>query len=446
MKQNPKTNLDARMIALKVLSEVWQDKAYANIALNATLNKNQLNDLDRRFVTELVYGAVKAGGTLDLILKIFINKPLEKLFPPILNILRLGIYQIFFLDKIPDSAACNQAVNQAKKYGHQGTIKLVNAVLRNAVRFKESEEFAQDEFINQAILLQHPKWLIDFLEKRFGQAGMIDFCLEDNNPSSVCLRVNTLKTTREKLQEILKEEEIFTQPSLLSQDGLICESIHSIASLTSFKQGLFQIQDQSSMLVATYLDAKANDKVLDLCAAPGGKTTHIAQTMQNKGQIVACDIHEHKLKIIGQNAARLGITIIDTCLNDATVLNKDWLENFDKVLVDVPCSGLGVLKRRPDLRWRKQKEEMSLLPKLQMSILNNAAKYLKIGGTLIYSTCTINEEENFLLVEKFLRDNQNYSICQIREPITDKIVDYIELLPHIDKTDGFFICKIKREQ
>ena len=435
---------DARSIALNTLSNIWDEQAYANIALNAQLGKYDLPDLERHFATQLVYGAVKAGAVLDSILKKFVTRPLEKITPRILNILRLGIYQIFFLDRIPDSAAVNESVKQARRFGHEGSVKFVNAVLRNAVRFKENNGLSSDKKLQEEIILQHPQWLVKKWRKQIGEQAMRALCEINNRPAPMCLRTNTLKTTVVELADILQQEGVEVLPSEWAEEGLICQNNPSLSKLISFQNGLYQVQDHSSMLVAHFLDAKPGQMVIDVCAAPGGKTTHVAALMQNKGKVLATDIHQHKLAIIKENADRLGITIIEPKLQDATILQETWLEMADRVLIDVPCSGLGVLRRRPDIRWRKKERDLDIFPKLQINILQNSAKYLKKGGRLVYSTCTTEVAENQNVIEQFLKNNDNFAVEKIKHPKRDMFFDYLQLWPQVDDTDGFFICVLKK--
>ena len=444
MKKNNNTSPDARAIALNVVSSVWDNDAYANIALNMELNKYALPDVERHFVTQLVYGSVKAGQVLDLFLQKFVTRPLKKIAPKILNILRLGIYQIFFLERIPDSAACNEAVKQARRFGHEGTVKFVNAVLRNAVRFKENSGLSADAQLQEAAFLQHPNWLVKRWQKQIGKDATKVLCEIDNKPAPMCLRTNTLKITTDKLAELFVQEAVDAVPSLLVSEGFVCRNNPSLAKLESFKKGFYQVQDESSMLVAHYLDVLPGQVVIDVCAAPGGKTTHIAALMQNKGRVLAADVHQHKLGIIKENSCRLGINIIETYLKDATVLESEWLQLADRVLVDAPCSGLGVLRRRPDLRWRKKEEDLPAFAKLQMGILNNASQYLRHGGKLVYSTCTTEEAENQGVIQEFLASNKDFIIEKIKHPKEDVYLDYLQLWPQIDDTDGFFICVLRK--
>ena len=443
---NPPEHMSpSRLAALRTVLGVWKDGAYANIALNRELNKSRLPEQERRFATELVYGAVRAGPTLDLLLAKFSVRPPAKIPAIILYILRIGLYQIFFLDKVPVAAACDEAAKQARKFGHEGTVKFVNGVLRAAARWKSSAGLEAEPELAAALLRRHPLWLFERWRRQIGEEGAQAACLADNLPADVCLRTNTLKTNAAALQEILSAEGIDAKPSLWYSDGLVAGRVPPLSDLASFQEGLYQVQDESSMLVAPYLDLTPGQTVLDLCAAPGGKATHIAQLLQNEGEIVAVDIYEHKLALINENAERLGIKIIKTVLQDAAEENPKWFAIADRVLVDAPCSGLGALRRRPDLRWRRQEEDLGKFPPLQMGILRAAARYVRPGGKLLYSTCTTEPAENFLLVESFLAQNDSFELVKIRHPRKPAMLDHLQLWPHIDKTDGFFICVLRRE-
>lgn len=443
--------MNAREIALKIINDVTTNDAYANIALTRELSKHELSDQDRRFVTELVYGTIKAGKTLDYILGFYINRPFKKVPFIIQDILRLGIYQIFFLTKIPVSAACNQSVELTKKYGHSGTVKFVNAVLRNAARSPEKVVYPslqEDPISYISLKYMHPEWIIDRWIKRFGVTSTEDLCKINNLTPLLSIRTNTLKTTRENLIRKLQTEDVVCEPSKLTPEGIILHQYPSIGNLPSLKQGLFQVQDESSMLVASILDPKPGEFIIDACGAPGGKSTHIAALMQDVGKIISTDIYEHKLAITKENAARLGITIIDTLTLDATTIANYFSQKADRVLVDAPCSGLGVLRRKPDSRWRKTESMLKDLPKLQKAILKSAADCVKVGGTLVYSTCTTEPEENHDVVNWFISNYTDFELDDLSGFIPNKTQSskMLQLLPHIDHVDGFFIARLIRRR
>lgn len=442
--------MNAREVALKIINDVTANKAYANIALTRELNKHTLTDQDRRFVTELVYGTIKAGKTLDFIIGHFINRPLKKIPPIIQDILRMGIYQIFFMSKVPTSAACNQAVELTKKYGHTGTVKFVNAVLRNAGRCPEKVVYpdaAAEPVQYLSLKYMHPEWIVRKWLKRFGFEAVEALCKANNTTPPLSIRTNTLTITRTELLKKLETENVICEPSQIVPEGIICHEYPSLGSLTSLRQGLFQVQDESSMLVAHILNPQPGEFIIDACGAPGGKSTHIAALMQNKGEVISTDIYDHKLALVRENADRLGINIIKTKVIDASTLNTYYPMKADRVLVDAPCSGLGTLRRKPDSRWRKSESMLHDLPKLQKMILFSAAQCVKPGGVLVYSTCTIEPEENQDVIDVFLSENPDFQLDTI--PITipgvSQSAKIVQLLPHINHVDGFFIARMVRK-
>jgi len=441
--------LDAREVALKIINDVTQNHAYANIALAREINRQKLSDQDRRFITELVYGTIKAQQTLDWMISFYINRPITTIAPIVLNILRMGMYQMFFLSKIPISAACNQAVELTKKYGHVGTVKFVNAVLRNAGRTPEKIVYPDKQknlvkFL--ALTYFHPEWLVARWLKRLGAEATESLCSINNVTPTLCLRTNTLKNNREELLAILEGEGVVAEASEWTPEGIVCHSSPALSTLKSLSTGLFQIQDESSMLVAHVLAPQPGEFIIDTCAAPGGKTTHIAALMQNTGRIVATDIYDHKLLLIKQNAERLGISIIENQVLDATRIGTKFAGQADRVLVDAPCSGLGVLRRKADSRWRKEESMLQELPKLQREILHSAADCVKVGGVLVYSTCTTEPEENQAVVESFMQDRPEFVLQKAGEflPVSGHEVDMVQLWPHVDQVDGFFIARLTR--
>lgn len=442
--------ISVRKLALDVLQAVYDKQAYANIALNRAIGRTHLLPLDRKFLTELVYGTVKATGTLDYVLQKFVNRPLNKIPPMVLHTMRMGVYQILYMDKVPDSAACNEAVNLAKNYTHSGTVKFVNGVLRNIVRNKEQLEFPDFETNpaeHIALKYWHPLWLVRMWLETLGTEQTMALCQCNNMPARLSIRVNTLKTNATELLKILEAEGIQAQPSLYAQDGLVIQEMtKALAQSASFAKGLWQVQDESSMLVAQVMKPRPGSMVLDLCAAPGGKSTHIAQFMKNSGKVLAFDIYQHKLALIEENAAKLGTNIIDAQLHDAAVFMPELNNKADYVLVDAPCSGLGVLRRRADARWRKQAETLDEFPQLQAMILRNAAQYVKPGGTLIYSTCTIRAQENQMLIEEFLKKHPEFRRNEIEHPVNGQKLKELLMYPHLDGTDGFYIVSLSKSE
>mgnify|MGYP003893504703 CR=1 FL=1 len=442
----------ARETALKILYDVSENSAYSNIAVNKHLESRELREIDRAFATELAYGTVKWLIEIDYIIDKFSSVKTKKLSPWIKNILRLGIYQLLHTDKIPVSAACNTSVELAKRYGHQASSKFVNAVLRNISRSSKNIPYPDKSDIVHylSIVYSHPKELVDCWLKLFG-AEFTESLLESNNQvPDFSVRVNTLKTNRKALIEALEQEGYKAAEGRYLEEAVILDNPSSITKLDAFQRGEFTVQDESSMLSSVVLEPAEGQLAIDVCSAPGGKATHIAQLMKNKGTVLARDIHPHKLKLIESNAARLGIDIIKTELMDAVKLDENLVGKADRVLVDAPCTGLGIIRKKPDIKYSRNLAEQKAIVELQRKILANAAKYVKPGGYLVYSTCTIMPEENLENLKAFLEENRDYRLVSFKEQLPENLKaetaqeGYIQLYPNINKTDGFFISKLVR--
>ena len=423
-----------RFAATRAVYEVTEQGAYSNVILAQIIRREKFNDLDRRFCTELVYGTVKTCISLDWKISKYLSRPLEKTDKKILAVLRVGFYQLFFLEKVPDSATVNESVELAKKFCGLGAAKFVNAVLRSAIREPHKSDFPEGDGA-EALALRtfHPTWLVKLFIEEFGLEEAKKICAADNLEPPLCLRVNFLKTTREKILAELEKVGVTAEKSELAPEGIICRKHGSLDKLKILREGFCQAQDESSMTAAHLLAPVAGDFVIDCCAAPGGKSTHIAELMKNCGRIVAADIYEKKLEHIRQNADRLGIAIIETLLCDAREIGKKFFGQADKILIDAPCSGLGVLRRKADIRLKKNFSDIEKLPQLQSEILFGAADALKVGGVLVYSTCTILRRENEEVVKNFLKKNPNYELVEMKK-----------FLQGVDGTDGFFAAKLKK--
>ena len=442
-----------REIALKALYKIENEKTYSNLALDELikLNRDNLDERDIGFISEIVYGTISWKLTIDELIKKYSNIKMKKISSWILNILRLGIYQIIFLDKIPKSAAVNESVNLAKRYGHKGSSNFVNAILRK-VNKEDIEEFKniKDPVERISKTTSTPKWIIEELLLEKNEEEVQEICTSFNIKPKITIRVNTLKITKEELKEKLNQKNIKYEEGNL-ENFLIIDGLKNIEKLDLFKKGYFTIQDESAGLASIVLNPKENEEVLDSCSAPGGKTTHIAELMKNKGKISAWDIYNHRIELIKQNAKRLDIKIIETKIKDATIFDENYVEKFDKILLDVPCLGIGVIKRKPDIKWQKEKEDINEITKIQMSIIENCSKYLKKGGQLVYSTCSIMQKENQNIINEFLKKNPNFEICDYNEIKNSKIekylVDkkYIKIYPN-NVNDGFFICKLYKKK
>lgn len=447
--------ISARELALQVLIDTEQNGAFANLALNKALEKHRPGKLDRAFATELVYGVLRSLNTLDWVLKQFVSQPLERQPLAIRNILRLGVYQLMFMDRVPPAAACNEAAELARQYGHRGLVRFVNGVLRNVVRRLDEIKYPsleENPVEHLTLKYSHPAWLVKRWLEEFGLDATMAICQADNEPAPNTIRTNTLKTGRDELVTRLNREGVTAVKTDFAPEGLYIEGFLSLGSLGSFREGLFQVQDESSMLAGRAVAPLAGSLVIDACSAPGGKTTHLAQLMGNSGRILAFDIYPHKLGLIKDNCLRLGIDIVQAAVCDARKLPEEYIAQADFVLVDAPCSGLGVLRRRPDARWRKDPAEIPALVQLQSEILTSAARCVKKGGVLLYSTCTVTREENLGQVEDFLSHHPQFALEDLT-PFLPEAVDrrgtmpkgYLQIYPGENRMDGFFIARMRNK-
>lgn len=445
----------ARDIALEVLLRVDEFKSYSNLELKAVLDRANLSAADAGLVTELVYGTIQRRSTLDYVLAQFIKGKggLAKLQPWVLQLLRMSLYQIRFLDRVPDRAAVHEAVEIAKRRGHQGISSLVNGVLRNVLRQPECWNVLPKGSLaaRLAVELSHPEWLVARWLKQYGEETTRAICESNNQAPHASIRVNRLKMTRDELIHELVQHFPDAQPSKVSNSGIVLDGGY-VAGTSWFREGDCTIQDESSMLVAPALQPQPGQRVLDACAAPGGKTTHIAELMGNKGEIVACDVHAHKQELIRQNARRLGIEIITPVVADAAALTVEEHGTFDRILLDAPCSGFGVIRRKPDLKWQKTANDVKQIAELQFELLDRVSRLLKPGGLLVYSTCTIEPQENQQIVEKFVATHPDFELdSSLADDLPEAVsaladqAGFIQILPHQFQSDGFFISRLKRK-
>ncbi|SHE72882.1 16S rRNA (cytosine967-C5)-methyltransferase [Atopostipes suicloacalis DSM 15692] len=442
----------SRYLAVEILEKIEQENAYSNLLLREVINNQELSKEEANLLTELVYGVLQRRMLLDYQLEPFLKKQ-KKLAHWVRQLLRLSLYQMEFLDRIPDHAIINEAANIARVKGHRGIVGLVNGVLRNIQR-KGVRETTHLQPLNKRLSIQYslPQWLIDEFIKQHGEKEAEAFAKSFSERPKLSLRVNLRKISREAAIDELKEEGFDVTESTISPYGIIVEKGVPIESRL-FKEGYLAVQDESSMLVAPALNVKPSHYVLDACAAPGGKTMHIATSFLDKeegGKIVALDIHEHKINLIKDNAKRLKVKeVVEAKHLDARqVLNEFKPETFDRILIDAPCSGLGLMRRRPEIRYNKTKQDILSLQKLQLEILNEASKTLKLGGELIYSTCTITQEENQEVVRQFLEKNKEFSRAKVELPESELQVSKdgsLTIYPHQYGTDGFFICRLKKQ-
>lgn len=443
--------MNPREGALLVLYETNEKNAFSNIALNRELRHKSYKQLDKNLITELVYGVLENQIYIDYVIEQFSTFKIKKMNPYTLNLLRLGIYQLFFLDKVPGFAAVNETVNLSKKYCKK-TTGFINGILRNIQRNKKNIKLPnpeQDIVKYLSIKYSHPQWLVKIFLNNFDKNFTEELLKANNTTPDLYVRINTLKINTDDCIKLLIDEGYIIKQSPFIKEAVVVKGLHNIEQSNLYKKGYVQVQDFSSMLASKILDPGEGDFVIDVCSAPGGKATHMAQLMNNKGTIIARDIYDHKLKLVEKNAKRLGITIIRTENFNGNNLDKKLLNKADKVLVDAPCSGLGIIRRKPEIKYRKQLEGIKSIIAIQYDILKNASRYVKLDGELVYSTCTINPKENEDVVQKFLSYNSNYILININDEYRDfipgeHIKGMIQLYPNVHNTDGFFISKIKR--
>lgn len=432
-----------RRVALSIINDVLNNNAYANIALNEKIKSENLTELDKNLVTNLVYGTISKKLTLDWYTKPYVKKTKKW----VKNLLAMTVYQIIYMDRIPTSAAVDEAVKIAKKQGDQRLSGFVNGVLRNFTRadFRSFDEIS-DSTEKLSIQYSMPIDLTKKFVKSFGFEKTVKIFRSIEEPSRASLRVNTTLTdVTTEFNKLSREFDV--ELSEISPTGIVAESGH-FADLLDFNDGLITIQDESSQLVATVLDAQPTDRILDACAAPGGKTVHIAEYLSEAGYIEALDLYDHKLRLIRQNAERLHQIekIRLTKLDARQSFEKFGPDSFDKILVDAPCSGLGLIRRKPDIRYRKETTDFSDLQKVQLDILENTCKTLVNSGIMVYSTCTIFDEENYQVIETFLAKHPEFE----QVPLTHEKSDLVKngclfITPDAYHTDGFFIAKLRKK-
>lgn len=432
-----------RQIAFEVLYKVHFQKSYSNLLLDSALNKHSLDRIEKRFVSRLVYGVIERMKLLDFNLSLYLKQPLKKLKPQVLTALRMGAYEILFSDAVPDSAAVNESVEIVKKNSCAFASGLVNAVLRNISRngVKFPDENSEDYL---SIKYSCEKWICDEWTNHFGKQQAVMILENSIGAAPIYIKVNTLKISVPELQKKLEEENIKSSLVPTLEDALEIEPVGNPVDSDCFRAGMFHVQDLSSQIACRLVDAKSGEKVLDVCAAPGGKSFTLCQNMNGVGRLVSCDIYPQRLKLIEQGAERLGIDIVQTVLNDASVENSDF-DLFDKVLCDVPCSGLGIIRRKPEIRY-KLVEDIDKLVDLQYHILCVSSNYVKSGGKIVYSTCSLNRRENEDNCIRFLREHSDFKKCLINRFFEFGEVEdnMINILPCKRNTDGFFAAVFER--
>jgi 16S rRNA (cytosine967-C5)-methyltransferase len=441
-----------REVVLDLFIQIERSKAYSNLLLNQAIKQHQVGPKDIGLLTELVYGTLQRKLTLDFYIEPYLKNQ-KKLENWVKNLLRITVYQMRYLDRVPDRAAIFEAVEISKKRGHKGIASMVNGVLRSIQRneFRSFEEI-KDPIERLSIEMSFPKWLVARWVKQYGLEETRELCLATLQPPVPSARINRSVATVEEVIKELDEEGIRSQVGFLSDDAIIFEK-GNFAHTNAYKKGFLTIQDESSMLVGRALGPQTDELILDSCAAPGGKTTHIAELLHNTGKVISVDLHDHKVKLINEQVTRLHLTNVETIVMDSRNLTEKFKsETFDRILVDAPCSGLGVIRRKPDIKYQKDESDIKSLASIQTTILDSIAPLLKKGGTLVYSTCTMDREENDEVVSWFLDKHTDFERDpMLIERLPAKIrgnAEYngaqIQILPHHFGTDGFFISSLRK--
>ncbi len=436
-----------RATAVKILNRIERSDAYLDKVLDAELKAGDIAGVDKNLLVELVHGVMRWQGRLDWVLNRFTHGNFPKSDINVKNTLRIALYQIMFLDRLPHYAAVNEAVEFIKRIRGEKIAGLVNAVLRNIIRslsdiqYPDKTEDAAQYF---SVFYSHPPWLVKRWLQRFPKDDLEKFLAANNEIPPLTLRINKLKTNPSEFLALLDRQQVAYQGSSFIDYFIRVRSLAGIAQLDIFQQGYFSIQDESAALPVILLDPKPGERIVDLCAAPGGKTTLIGELVDNRASIIAVDKYEHKLNLIRQSCERLGITSVETVTADSSTLE---VAPVDKVLVDAPCSGLGVLRKKPDLRWKREPEDIPRLTILQNNLIENAARLVKPGGILVYSTCTTEPEENELLVKAFLDRHPDFQLENASQFVNKSIVTvegFVQTFPHRDHIDGSFAARLRK--
>ncbi len=442
----------SRQIVYDALYRVCCEGGYSNLSLDQAITESKLDKGQAAFVSALFYGVLESGIQMDWAIQKYLKKPLSSLDREIQIILRMGFYQLVFLNSVPDSAAVDESVRLAAYARKTSAKAFVNAVLRSFLRDKKKivlPDAAKDPLTYLSIRYSCPKWILSLWEEQYGQETAEKLAEASLGRPPLTVRVNPLKTTPEKLVGYLENRGVRASVHPWMENCLLLEETGGIDRLPQYKQGLFHVQDLSSQICACALEAQPGERLLDICSAPGSKSFTAAQSMENQGEILAFDLYEHKVKLIAEGAKRLGITIIHPAVGDGTVFDPE-MPQADRVLCDVPCSGLGIIRRKPEIKY-KSPETLEGLPEIQKRILQNASRYVKPGGRLIYSTCTLNRAENEAVISEFLSQNVSFKPLQL-----SKLFSKIEfrvfsgeigttLFPHELGGDGFYIAVMEKE-
>lgn len=449
-----------RNYILKILEDIHKKDSFANIVLDDYFYVYEFDKQQKSFISRIVYGTIENNKYIDFCINQVSKIKVNKMKPTIRYILRMSVYQLLFMDKVPSHAAINEAVKLTTMRNFFQLKGFVNGVLRSVERRKNDFEGLLDELpMRDKLSVKYSlNWdVVGYLQKQYSDEVLEGFLIESLKQKNTCVRVNDLKTSSKELKDELGKECQVVEGHLL-QDSLYLSGYSNIMSIDGFNKGLFQVQDESSTLVGLVANPNSKQKIIDVCAAPGGKTTHLAQLLNNEGTVISCDISDAKIEKINENINRLGLTNIKTIVADASVANEEYVDMFDLVLSDIPCSGLGLLRSKPDIKINMTVDKIKSLIELQKEIIDNVSTYVKPGGILIYSTCTINKKENRVQVDEFLNRHKDFVLVPIERKdmanqtrISESLDEFIndgciELLTNENVTDGFFIAKLKRSE
>ena len=438
-----------RGTAVKILDRIERTDSYLDKLLDHEMKNSELSGQDKALLYELVHGVVRWMGRLDWILSGFYKGQFSKAIPVLKNALRVALYQVMFLDKIPEYAIVNEAVDFVKKLQGQKPADITNAVLRNIIRSKNGLRYPDpnENLISYlAAYYSHPSWLAKRWVERYGRENVEALMTANNERPTLTLRINQLKVDRQEFESLLQSVNLKYSVSQYNKDFYKLQILTNIQSWQYFSEGYFAIQDESTGMPCLLLDVKPGMRVLDMCAAPGGKSAYIADLMNNSGEVVALDKFESRVKLMQSNLERLGVGIVKMVATDALEFED---ELFDRVLVDAPCSGLGTLSKKPDIKWKRDLLDIKKLTPLQTELLEKASSLVKVGGAVVYSTCTIEPEENFGIIEKFLDEHKNFMLDDASKFVVKTVVDEngcIQSLPYRDKMDGAFSARLIRKE
>jgi 16S rRNA (cytosine967-C5)-methyltransferase len=436
-----------RGIAVKILNRIDRTDAYLDKLLDKELTDNELQSNDKALLYEIVHGVIRNLGRIDWVLTGFYKGKFSKCIPNVKNAMRVALYQIMFLDRVPEYAAVNEAVNFVKKLQGERSANITNGVLRNIIRSKDKIRYPDKEEDLLGFLsayYSHPSWLVKRWLSRYSAEFTEELLKSNNQKPILSLRVNSIVTNFAEMESLLKSENISFSKGKYLPNFIELSGMSNITKWEYFAKGYFSVQDESTGFSCYLLDPKPNERVLDLFSAPGGKTSLLADLMQNKGEIIAIDKYESRLKILEKNINRLSITNVKTLEADALEYNDD--EKFDKILLDVPCSGLGTLTKKPDIKWRRDISDIRKLAELQPRLLEKGASLLKPGGELVFSTCTIEPEENYYVIKQFLEKHKEFEIVNANNYFDKSLVSdngFVETYPNVHGIDGAFAVKLK---